>query len=360
MEDALEIKDAVTAAAIEPIPQQPPEDILQQPPEESAPQQPPEEEMTSAAVVAALEPPAPVPTQEPVASEEPVPTQETKVEEPSAPKLPPEMKLASAKTAGKMKAAVVVLTIGTQRWKYEAHFLPSIKAYAKKWGFDFIQLTDMLDTTLVAKNDAQYMKQAICMQKCLIASAPWAEKYDVLIYMDADILVNVEMAPNILDDYAPGKIGAVDERNMFGNCAYVRHVWKTVAPAMPQSALEYYHKFFPGQDYFPRQFNAGVLVFQPSVHASFFKGVYDKYMPLICAGRDVDGDQGPLNYEANKLNYVQYLDERWNRLWNFCWILFYGFLDEVQHRDILRAGLKQIFDTHYFVHFAGGCGWSLL
>jgi hypothetical protein len=259
-----------------------------------------------------------------------------------------------------LKTAIVIITIGQQRWQYERHFIPSIKAYADKHNFDFIQIRDMLDDTLLPRPDDAYMKQTICMQKCLIASQPWAQKYDVIIYMDADILVNVDKAPNILHEYMLGMIGAVDERNMFGNSAYVSHVWKTVAPHLPKTALEYYFKFFPGKETFSKQFNGGLLIFQPTVHADFFKMVYKKYMPQIIAGKDIDGDQAVLNFEANKANLVQYMDERWNRLWNFCWMLYYGFLNEREHRDILRLCLKQIFDTHYFIHFAGGCGWSLL
>ena len=259
-----------------------------------------------------------------------------------------------------MKVAIVVITIGQQRWQYERHFIPSIKAYAKKYNFEFIQLKEMLDTTLQPRPNDVYMKQTICMQKCLIASASWAQQYDVIIYMDADILVNVDTAPNILENYVFGKIGAVDERNIFGNASYNAHVWNTVGPHLPRTAQEYYAYHFPGKQPFSKQFNGGVLVFQPHVHADFFRNVYEKYMPQILAGKDIDGDQAVLNYEANAANLVHYMDERWNRLWSFCWILFYGFLNEQEHRDILRLCLKQIFDTHYFIHFAGGCGWSLL
>ena len=264
------------------------------------------------------------------------------------------------KAAGPPKVAIVTITIGSQRWRYERNFIPSIKAYADKWKFDYIQIKEMLDLSIVPRSDTHFMKQVVCMQKCLIASQPWAQNYDIIIYMDADILVNLEKAPNIIEEYLPGKIAAVDERNMFGNAAYVSHVWKQVAPQLPKTALEYYFKFFPGQEVFPRQFNGGLLIFQPKVHVDFFKMVYDKYMPMILAGKDLDGDQAPLNYEANKANLVQYIDERWNRLWNFCWKLYYGFLDEKEHKDILRLCLRQIFDMHYFIHFAGGCGWSLL
>ena len=264
------------------------------------------------------------------------------------------------KSIEELKVALVIITIGQQRWQYEKLFIPSIKAYAAKWNYDFIQIKDMLDHTLQPKPNDVYMKQTICMQKCLLAQQSWAKKYDVVIYMDSDFLVNVDAAPNILTEYQLGKIAAVDERNMFGNSAYVRSVWQRVAPHLPKTAEEYYSKFFPGQETFDKQFNGGLLVFQPSVHAEFFKMVYDTYMPYILAGKDIDGDQAVLNFEANKTGLVQYLDERWNRLWNFCWILYYEFLNEKEHRDILRLCLKQIFDTHYCIHFAGGCGWSLL
>ena len=268
--------------------------------------------------------------------------------------------LPTPKSIEELKVALVIITIGQQRWQYEKLFIPSIKAYATKWNYDFFQIKDMLDHTLQPKPNDTYMKQTICMQKCLIAQQSWAQKYDIIIYMDSDFLINIDSAPNIIQEYQLGKIAAVDERTMFGNSAYVSSVWQRVAPHLPKTAEEYYSKFFPGQESFDKQFNGGLIVFQPNVHAEFFKMVYDKYMPYILSGKDIDGDQAVLNFEANKANLVQYLDERWNRLWNFCWVLYYGFLNEKEHRDILRLCLKQIFDTHYCIHFAGGCGWSLL
>jgi hypothetical protein len=64
-----------------------------------------------------------------------------------------------------MKTAIVVtLAIGELKSKYEALFIPSIKAYANKWGFDFLCIDDYIN-----KLETKHIN-AIYMQKFLIAS----------------------------------------------------------------------------------------------------------------------------------------------------------------------------------------------
>jgi len=253
-----------------------------------------------------------------------------------------------------MKTAIVVtLAIGELKTKYETLFIPSIKAYANKWGFDFLCIDDYIN-----KLETKHIN-AIYMQKFLIASLPEVQNYKYVIFIDADILINYESAPNILDNIPEGKIAAVDEKCVWGNTENVSSTLKRFAPHWASTAEEYY-KYYKYPKTFTKQFNSGVFVFQPAIHREFFQEVYNKYIDRAIAGEDIGGDQAPLNYEANSRDLVYYLDERFNRPWLITWGLFYSFLDEYNNKELLKQGLKSVFHRSYFLHFAGKNGWNLL
>lgn len=253
------------------------------------------------------------------------------------------------------KAAIVTFAIGDMKAAYEKMFIPSIKAYAAKWNFDFYCIDSLLEkSTVTSKTD---FGKLICMQKLLIAKQSWAQDYAYIIYIDADILINYEKAPNILEGIPYGKIAAIDERNIWGNTDNAKAFFSSCSPF---PTADDYYKFLKFPKSFTKQFNAGLFVFQPAVHASFFQEVYDKYLPKILAGEDIDGDQGPLNFEGNTRDLFHCLDDRFNRVWILTYTLFYSFLNPIHHKDILKHALKKIFDASYCIHFSGKFGWNLL
>lgn len=253
-----------------------------------------------------------------------------------------------------MKEAIVVtLAIGPLKTKYEQLFIPSIKAYAAKWNFDFICVDEPI------KQIETLHLNAVYMQKFLIASLPQIQNYKYVIFIDADVLINYENAPNILIDIPEGKIAAVNEKTAWGNSDNATAVLKKFAPHWASTAEEYY-TFYKYPKTFSKQFNSGVFVFQPAFHKHFFEDLYNKYIEQAKAGEDIGGDQAPFNYEANSQNLVYYLDERFNRPWLITWGLFYSFLNENEHKPLLQQALKLVFDRSYFVHFAGKHGWGLL
>jgi hypothetical protein len=259
-----------------------------------------------------------------------------------------------------MKTAIVVtLAIGELKTKYETLFIPSIKAYANKWGFDFLCIDDFLEPFEANEEGRKNIAQLICMQKLLLTKQAWASNYKYIIYIDADILINYESAPNILEGIPDGKIGAVNEKSLWGNTDNATSTLRRFAPEWASTAEEYYN-FYKFPKTFSKQFNGGVLVFQPAFHKDFCQEVYEKYMPRECQGENLNHDQGPLNYEANSRDLVYYLDERFNRTWITTWGLFYSFLDETYNKQQLQQAVKTIFNRSYFLHFAGKFGWELL
>jgi lipopolysaccharide biosynthesis glycosyltransferase len=252
-----------------------------------------------------------------------------------------------------MKEAIVVtLAIGDKnRFHYNTIFIPSIKAYASKWGFDFLCIDKCI-------NEMEPTINIIYMQKFLIASIPEVQDYKYVIFIDADILCNAE-APNILEGIPEGKIAVVDEKSGWGSKELISRTLYYFTRENPSTAEEYY-KFYNFPQSFSRQFNSGVFVFQPSLHKEFFQDLYNKYIVRASTGEDIGGDQAPFNYEANSRDLVYYMDERFNRLWIITWGIFYPFLNEEEHTPILKEAVKNIFSNTHFLHFAGRFGWNLL
>ena len=257
-----------------------------------------------------------------------------------------------------VKVALVTFTVGDDTPTYERLFIPSIRAYAEKWGFTFIQIKEYLVSNVQNLDKSQHTKNILTMQKLAIPLQPWIKEYEHIIFVDADILINFETAPNILDGIPYGKIAAVNERSYFGNSDNVVTAWKRIHPNDPSycyTAEKYYeHLKFPKQ--FSGQINSGLFVFQP-LHVPFFQEVFDTYAPRLLAGEHLDGDQGPLNFEGHSRDLFYYLDERWNRILMIVMNILYPF---AMSTNDSKHVLKNLFEISYAIHFAGHVGWELL
>lgn len=256
------------------------------------------------------------------------------------------------------RVAVVTITLGEKREAYERLFVPSIRAFAEKWGYDFKQITDFIDSPKHFSDSPLTKKYTFCIQKILVSQLPWVDEYDWIIIIDADILMNYESAPNLIDQLVDGKICVVNERSLFGNSEIVTKFWKSFDPSYPSTVQDYYpYLKFPQS--FPYQANSGFVCFQPK-QKKFFKDLYEKYAARIYDGEDLDGDQGPLNYEGQLQGVLHFLDERWNRVWLFPRFIFYSFLDPIYNRIHLQQAFKAIFDMSYAVHMTGSLDWDIL
>lgn len=256
------------------------------------------------------------------------------------------------------KTAIITFTIGPHE-HYERLFLPSVREYAKRIGADYHQIKELPVPMDIDSKSILIRKHLICIQKTLIASLPWVQAYDWILLIDADILVNFNKAPNIFEQVKDGFIHGVNEREQYGLNDYCAEAWKCIDGNNPKTAEEYYKKF-NFEVVSTAQINGGFLVFQPRVQKDFFRGIYDKYMPKILEGQDVDGDQGPLNVEGWKANRIHLLDPRWNRCWIFIYALFYPFLHEEKDKQLLQEAFKRAFDMNYCIHMSGYFGWNLL
>lgn len=257
------------------------------------------------------------------------------------------------------KTAIITFTIGPHD-HYERLFLPSVREYAKRIGADYHQIKELPVPMDVDSKSPVIRKHLICMQKMLIAGLDWVQQYDWILLIDADILVNFHKAPNIFEQVKDGFINGVNEREQFGLEDYAEEAWKLIDSGKNPSTVEEYYTKYGFEVVSKAQMNGGFLVFQPRIQKEFFRATYDKYMPKILQGQDVDGDQGPLNVEGWTQSKLHLIDPRWNRCWMFAHAILYPFLNEENHRKLLQEALKRTFDLNYCIHMSGYYGWNLL
>lgn len=231
------------------------------------------------------------------------------------------------------KILLVTIAIGEKYLKqYNELFYESQKKYALKNGYDFKVITDFLDKN--AKESCY-----ISFNKILVCSQQWSNDYDFIIFVDADILININSPSihnyinygehiGIIDEYPqPSKEGKLKIQQKMG--------WET-------SAIDYYK--LCGFDILTNMvFNSGVLVMQPKIHGDFLQNIYNKYIKQSKNHyRGFHFEQSCLGYELQKNNLYKVLDGRFNALWG--WTKLY---------NIENVTLNEFFNKNYFIHFAG-------
>ena len=231
-----------------------------------------------------------------------------------------------------MKVVLVSLAIGEKYLNiYNILFRKSHEDYAKLHGYDFKVITDFLDTNYTSNKSITFHKFLLCNQE-------WSNDYDFIIYVDADILINIK-SPSIHDfiDYE-GLIGVVDEYTQPTKEARLKIQQKM---NWEVTAKEYY-KLCDFDIDTEMVLNGGMFVMQPKLHNNFLLNIYDKYVAQSSTHfRDFHWEQSCFGYELQKNNYYKVLDNKFNAVW---WM---------EKIDNPYNNLQTYFNNNYFIHFAG-------
>lgn len=232
-----------------------------------------------------------------------------------------------------MKVLLVTIAIGEKYLtEYINLFYESQKKYAYKNGYDFRVITDFLDKKV--KNPS-----TISFNKILVCNQEWSDKYDFIIFIDADILINIDSPPihnyidygsciGIIDEYSqPSKERRLKIQKNMG--------WET-------SATDYYK--LCGFDIQTNMvFNSGVLVLQPKIHKIFLQYIYSKYIQKsISHYRGFHFEQSCIGYEIQRNNMYKVIDNKFNAVWSL-----------TKMDNVENITLDKYFNDNYFIHFAG-------
>src|SRR5436305_7949452 len=96
--------------------------------------------------------------------------------------------------------ALVSLAIGSRQQSWKRYCEPNWQAYGRKYRFDVLCLDRPLD------NSERASKRSPAWQKCLILSQPFAQKYQRIVWLDSDILINNRIAADITEAVPVEKI----------------------------------------------------------------------------------------------------------------------------------------------------------
>ena len=231
-----------------------------------------------------------------------------------------------------MKVLLTTIAIGDKYLEeYTRLFYESQHNYALKYGYDFKVITDFLDKNIMNRHTISFNKILVCNQE-------WSKEYDMIIFIDADILINSN-APSLHNylDY-DNRIGIIDEYSQPTSEKRIqiqkRMGWET-------SATEYYK--LCGLDINTDMvFNSGVLVMQPKLHNEFLVNIYNKYvMKSVGHYRGFHFEQSCIGYEIQKANMYKLIDNKFNAVW------------ALTKLDNPTFNLNTFFRENYFIHFAG-------
>lgn len=230
--------------------------------------------------------------------------------------------------------------------------------YAKRHGFDIIMINRPLDESGYAAS------RSPAWQKLLILDQPWAAKYERIIWLDSDILIN-PTAPNILGsvpdhthvgvpvgsrDHESPILHAVNER--LYNVKILPEEWPGTHRAINGSIFR--DTINVDLDDSFCMFCTGVLVVSPKYHREIFLRSYNNYN-----SESRLYEQPALSYEICKSGKVTEFSTRFNWMPMLMMLLYFPefwstpFTKE-KYLEMLPM-LRKEFAISYFLHFAG-CG----
>jgi hypothetical protein len=233
----------------------------------------------------------------------------------------------------KSKVLLVTIAIGDGYLdQYKRLFHESQKNYASKNGYEFKVVTEFLDKNINENSTISFNKILVCSQE-------WSNDYDFIIFIDADILININSPP--IHNYINygNCIGIIDE---YSQPSKERRLKLQEKMGWEKCATDYY-KLCGFDIETDMVFNSGVLVMQPKIHKHFLKKIYDKYIKQsISHSRCFHFEQSCIGYEIQKEKLYKVLDNRFNAVWGL-----------TKSINIENITLNDYFNKNYFIHFAG-------
>ncbi len=264
-----------------------------------------------------------------------------------------------------MNTAIATLAIGDKYLRNFNRYCRKLwSAYASKYGFDLIVITEPLDSGQRARS------RNPAWQKCLILSCEALRNYERVIWVDSDIIIN-PASPNICCEVPLDKIGAADayatpnREDYRANLEQSYRYWsKNNIPYINNLTAADFHNSFGLDCDFESVVQTGVLVMSPKYHKELMEHVYysyeDKGESFWCY------EMRPLSYEIIKSNLEFWLSPKFNMIWPDIKQSVYPFLNSKTNflsnvLDLININTRSSLITkcattaylnNYFLHFA--------
>jgi hypothetical protein len=246
---------------------------------------------------------------------------------------------------------LVTIAIGKRHGaRWERYCRPGWERYARRHGYDLHCVSEPLDVSPRAQ------ARSLAWQKCLVLEQPFAEGYERVVWVDADVVINPE-APSVVEGVPVERVGAVDE------FAGMPELDPRRLPSRPMDIWDYHGREMarnaPVPDFYaswglPRGFDevvqTGVLVLSPRHHRELLRRVYDSYENQKGALLEM----GPVSYELLRADLVHWIDKRFNVLWMPYRAQRFPFLLEDPENERAEAAVAEGIGEVHFMHFAAG------
>jgi hypothetical protein len=270
--------------------------------------------------------------------------------------------------------AIVTLAIGKRhlkRWKSLCE--SNWHEYAARHGYDVICVDTPLDDSPRAR------RRSPAWQKCLILSQDFAKKYERIVWIDSDILINARAAPCIVKDVPIDKVGAGKgwswpSPELFDRMMERQYeLWGGAAFFGFSPTVEHLYTSWGLPDGVMEVAQTGVMVLSPQHHRQTLEMVYNEYEER--GAMKWHYEARPLSYELLRTQSVHWVDHRFSSLWPVEKILYYPFLYDktrwknrivafvhgkyfnatrrMRQRRYAKLCATTAFLNNYFLHFAG-------
>lgn len=236
------------------------------------------------------------------------------------------------------KVAVVLLVLG-ERYKriFDAVFRASVESFCRRHGYDLFVIDRLL-----APLDP-FDKKKFFWQRLLVPSLAEVQDHDYVVTMDADLYISGS-APRF-PELSPGMIGAVNERKYLGNYEWRERVQR--AAGWEATGRDWY-RLSGAERPFDDHLNGGLVIYQPRSHGALMRQLYaDHISDFMKYHQD---DQSFLSLYGMDHRCIEWIDERYNRIW-FFWkhILYPGF--DRYTKDIKLALVDNFLDLNWITHW---------
>lgn len=235
--------------------------------------------------------------------------------------------------------AIVTMAVGQKYYDEWKHYCEkNWRIYAELHGYDIILIDKPLDESDRAK------KRHMSWQKCLVLSQDFAKKYERIVWLDADMLINTKAAPSVTAGVPIDKVGVVE-------------IWSEPYPEWYQECLRRMYEFWgpmaivnyaPREYYstygFPRTFDKvpgnAVMVMSPVYHRELLERNYYDYEDR---GGVWNAEMRPFSYEVMNLDCAQWLDYRFCYQWFEVRFMYYPFLiNPAKSRSFLQRAARKL------------------
>jgi hypothetical protein len=252
------------------------------------------------------------------------------------------------------KNAIVTLCVGDEYVRLWGHLCKrGWELYAAQNNFDLIVLSQPLD------DSERGRARSPAWQKLLILDQDWAQNYEQIVWIDADILI-APHSPNILD-YVPDprRIGiciVADQLSSAQKHVYLERLYKQRIAAESAEAVWLLHNNSPferdGIDVKDcKMLSTGVMVLSPCHHRQLFRECYSK------EGTTQLYEQPALSYVIWHSGLMQSLSPRFNWTVHEAMTLYFNRVPQLPLLDGEMANIHTFveneYEKAYFLHFAG-------